>query len=137
MAPSVAMRLRRAARRPVARGRGERVGSRHVPVAQITSAEAAAALAAGAVLVDVREDDEWAAGHVDGAVHLPLGELAERLDELDRARDVVFACRVGARSDVAAAIAERAGFRAANLAGGLRSWEAEGLPLVPPDGEVL
>jgi rhodanese-related sulfurtransferase len=107
-------------------------------VDQISPQEAAAALEAGALLVDVREDDEWGAGHVAGAVHIPLADLGGRLAGLDPTRRTVFVCRVGSRSDVAAAIADRAGFAApANLDGGMRAWAAEGLPMEPDDGEVL
>ncbi len=109
-----------------------------VSVEQIGPEEAAAALQGGAVAVDVREDDEWEAGRVAGAVHIPLAELAERLGELDPTRRTVFVCRVGARSDVAANLADRAGFaEPANLAGGLHAWSAAGLPLEPDDGEVV
>ena len=107
-------------------------------VDQITPQEAAAAAEAGALLVDVREHDEWEAGHVAGAVHIPLGELGDQLAALDPTRRTVFVCRVGGRSDVAAGVADRAGFAApANLEGGLRAWEAAGLPMEPDGAEVV
>lgn len=107
-------------------------------VDQITPQEAAAAAQAGALLIDVREADEWEAGHIEGAVHIPLGELGQRLTELDPARRTIFVCRVGGRSDVAAGVADRAGFTTpANLDGGLQAWAAEDLPMVPDDAEVL
>jgi rhodanese-related sulfurtransferase len=109
-----------------------------VSVEQIGPEDAAAALEGGAVAVDVREDDEWEAGRIAGAVHIPLAELSDRLAELDPTRRTIFVCRVGSRSDVAAALADRAGFAdPANLAGGLHAWAATGLPLEPDDGEVL
>ncbi len=107
-------------------------------VDQITPQEAAAAARTGALLVDVREDDEWAAGHIAGALHIPLGDLGERLAGLDPTRRTIFVCRVGGRSDVAAGIADRAGFTApANLDGGMRAWDAERLPMDPDDAEVI
>ena len=107
-------------------------------VEQISPAEAARALADGVRVIDVREPDEWEAGHVGGAEHVPLGALADLLTELAGAERVVFVCRSGARSDVAAAVAERAGVRRAdNLAGGMHAWAAAGLPLEPPGGTVI
>lgn len=84
---------------------------------------------AGALLVDVREADEWAAGHVVGAVHLPLSELPQRWRELPDADRTVFVCRTGGRSRQAAdafAAAGRPG--CANLHGGSQAWVAAGLP---------
>jgi rhodanese-related sulfurtransferase len=107
-------------------------------VDQIGPQEAAAAAEAGALLVDVREPDEWDAGHIAGAVHIPLGDLGDGLRGLDPTRRTVFVCRVGARSDVAATVADRAGFASpANLAGGMQAWEAEGLPMEPHDARVI
>ncbi len=93
--------------------------------------------ARGALLVDVREDDEWAAGHVPGALHLPLSALAARWRELPEATTTVFVCRSGGRSQQAAlAFAEVGRPGCANLAGGSQAWHAAGLPLEPPDGRV-
>jgi rhodanese-related sulfurtransferase len=90
----------------------------------------------GAQLVDVRADHEWEAGHVAGAVHLPLDELAERAGELDRERPVVVYCRGGNRCQMAAEALASAGFEATPLAGGIRAWEEAGLPLEPDGGYV-
>src|SRR5213075_1463532 len=74
---------------------------------------------AGAVVVDVREAYEWRAGHIDGAHHIPLGELANRLDELPRDADIVLYCASGARSSRALDVLRDAGFaRAKHLKGG-------------------
>jgi len=82
-------------------------------------------------LVDVREVDEWDAGHIDGARLIPLGALGSRLAELDRDQPVVTACRSGKRSLVAAKALTQAGFRdVANLEGGLIAWQAAGQPVV-------
>ena|SRR5919206_1617823 len=83
-------------------------------------------------LVDVREPYEWEAGRVSGARHVELAELSALAPE----RPVVFYCRVGARSAMAAVAFRRAGYEAYSMAGGLEAWQADGLPLDPPDGEV-
>jgi glyoxylase-like metal-dependent hydrolase (beta-lactamase superfamily II)/rhodanese-related sulfurtransferase len=80
-------------------------------------------------VVDVREPDEFvgALGHVEGAVPIPLGQLATRAGELDRSRPVVAVCRSGARSAQAVTILQKAGFaNVANLAGGMLRWRADG-----------
>ena len=93
--------------------------------------------AAGEIqLVDVREPYERAAGHIEGSAHIELGRLAAEADRLDPSRPVVFYCRVGARSDMAARAFRRAGFEAHSMAGGLSSWDAQGLPLAPEGGVV-
>ena len=97
----------------------------------------ASALREGDVqLVDVREDNEWEAGRIAGARHVALGRVAAEAESLDRQRPVVFYCRVGARSTMAADAFRRAGFDAYSLAGGLEAWDQQGLPLEPDDGRV-
>lgn len=81
-------------------------------------------------VVDVREADEWDAGHIDGARHIPLGALESRLAELDPHQPVVTVGRSGRRSMVAAKTLTGAGFRdVANLEGGLIAWSRSGLPM--------
>jgi adenylyltransferase/sulfurtransferase len=76
-----------------------------------------------AVVVDVRESFEWRAGHIDGARHIPLGDLANRLDELPRDADIVLYCASGARSSRALDVLRDAGFtRAKHLKGGYVEW---------------
>jgi rhodanese-related sulfurtransferase len=104
---------------------------------QLTPAQAGAALAGGAVAIDVREPQEWDAGHLDGAILIPLGELQARAGELPRDRPLVIVCRTGARSGYAADALVAAGYDAGNLAGGLFAWNAAGLPLTPAGGYVL
>ncbi len=87
-----------------------------------------------AVLLDVREPWEWRAGHVEGAVHIPLGSLPARVDELDGDAPVVVACRSGGRSAQATAWLDHNGFDAANLDGGMEAWHEAGLPLVDDGG---
>jgi rhodanese-related sulfurtransferase len=104
---------------------------------QLTPVQAGAALAEGALAVDVREPEEWTAGHVDGSLWIPLGELQARAGELPRDRSLVIVCRSGARSGYAADALVTAGYDASNLAGGLHAWAAAALPLVPDGGYVL
>ena len=93
-----------------------------------------ALLDAGAVLLDVREVDEWQAGHAPDAQFIPLGELVARAGELTRDRRVVAVCRSGARSERATRFLRGQGFDAVNLTGGMRAWAAAGLALVNDDG---
>jgi rhodanese-related sulfurtransferase len=97
---------------------------------------AADKVAAGAQLIDVRQDYEWEAGRIDGAVHIPMEELPGRASELDRERPVVFQCRSGSRSAFATQAFREAGFDAYNLAGGLQAWVEAGKPIKPADGRV-
>ncbi|SDQ22185.1 rhodanese-like domain-containing protein [Quadrisphaera sp. DSM 44207] len=93
----------------------------------------------GAVLLDVREDDEWAAGHAPGAVHVPLGDLPARLGELPE-DDVYVVCRSGGRSARAVAWLTHHGVDAVNVDGGMGAWQDAGLPLVgegPEEPRVL
>jgi rhodanese-related sulfurtransferase len=87
----------------------------------------------GAMLLDVREPDEFAAGHAPGAVLIPVGDLEGRLAELD-ADDIVCVCRTGARSAAAAELLRRSGIAARNLLGGMHAWAAEGLPVTNSEG---
>lgn len=92
---------------------------------EVDPATAAAALEAGtAVVVDVREPDEWAEGRIPGAFHIPLGELPGRLAELPANRDLLLVCRSGGRSDAATEFLRHHGFaQAANLEGGMIAWQ--------------
>ena len=93
--------------------------------------------AAGDVqLVDVREPYEWEAGRIAGARHIELTEVAARAESIDRDRPVVFYCRVGSRSAMAAGAFRRAGYEAYSMQGGLEAWAGRGLPLEPEDGTV-
>jgi len=87
-----------------------------------------------AVLVDVREDDEWAAGHAPGAVHLPLGDLPARLGELPEG-DVHVVCRSGGRSARATAWLQQNGVEAVNVSGGMGAWFEAGRPMVSDTGQ--
>jgi rhodanese-related sulfurtransferase len=94
-----------------------------------------------AILLDVREDDEWVAGHVEGARHIPMGELPTRFPEVAALADdaptgeVVVVCRSGGRSARVVAWLTQNGVDAVNLAGGLGAWAAAGRPLVSETGD--
>jgi rhodanese-related sulfurtransferase len=105
-------------------------------VKELTREEARKLIADGAQLVDVRAEHEWEAGRIAGATHLPLDELVERSDEIDKERPVVLYCRGGNRSTMAAEALAEAGYDAAKLSEGIVGWEEAGLPLEPEGGYV-
>ena len=87
-------------------------------------------------LVDVREPHEWDAGRIAGARHIEIERLASEAGSLERDRPVLFYCRIGARSGMAANAFRRAGYDAYSVDGGLTEWHRRGLPLEPEDGTV-
>ncbi|MCU0274653.1 MAG: rhodanese-like domain-containing protein, partial [Acidimicrobiales bacterium] len=89
---------------------------------------------ADALLLDVREDDEYEAGRAPGTVHIPLGQLPERLDEVPRDRRVVVICRSGNRSGHATVYLRNNEVDAVNMVGGMQAWAAAGLPVEDADG---
>jgi rhodanese-related sulfurtransferase len=90
-------------------------------------------LPADAVLLDVREPEEWAAGHIDGAVHVPMMQLPQRLSydpgPITPDARVVVVCKVGGRSAQVTAWLRQQGYDATNLAGGMLAWQAAGKPM--------
>jgi rhodanese-related sulfurtransferase len=88
------------------------------------------------VVLDVREDDEWGAGHIEGSVHIPLMQLANRFAEVPITGQTLVVCRVGSRSGRATAYLVRQGVDAVNLAGGLAAWVGAGRSLVSDDGRL-
>ena len=90
----------------------------------------------GTTILDVREDDEWADAHIDGALHIPMNLLPNRLayepDTLDRTRPVVVVCHSGNRSAHVTAWLVQQGYDAYNLTGGMMAWAAARRPMVPP-----
>jgi rhodanese-related sulfurtransferase len=84
----------------------------------------------GATLLDVREMDEWTAGHAPGALHIPMSELAARLGELPADVDVYVVCRSGGRSARVTAYLNGNGWDAVNVDGGMQSWHAAGRELI-------
>ncbi len=86
------------------------------------------------VFLDVREDDEWAAGHIEGSLHIPMGELNARQDEIPRDQPIAAVCRTGRRSAAVTEALARAGYDAENLVGGVAEWRAAGFELVDREG---
>ena len=87
-----------------------------------------------AVLLDVREQREWDAGHAPHTVHIPLGELSEATAWMSRQRRVVVVCRSGRRSAFATAALRAGGVDAPNLTGGMQAWRDAGAELVADHG---
>jgi rhodanese-related sulfurtransferase len=100
-------------------------------VAQVPAAQ----VPVGAYLLDVREHEEWKAGHAPGAVHIPLGELGARYTELDTGRPLYVICRSGNRSGYAAHALADAGWQASNVSDGMMGWQAAGLPMTSDAGQ--
>jgi rhodanese-related sulfurtransferase len=103
---------------------------------EVSREEAEELVAGGAQLVDVRAGHEWDAGRIEGAVHLPLAELAERTAEIDKGRPVVLYCRGGNRSTMAAEALRAEGFDAVKLSEGIVGWAEAGLALEPEGARV-
>jgi len=82
------------------------------------------------VVLDVREQHEWNGGHIDGAIHIPLGELQARVGELDPTVHTLVVCHMGGRSARAAGWLHAQGHDVANVAGGMEAWESAGRPIV-------
>jgi rhodanese-related sulfurtransferase len=109
----------------------------HDPEIEVTPEHTAEALADGsAQLIDVREPYEVEAGHIAGSRHIELQALAGQAETVDRDQPVIFQCRSGARSLMAAQAFRRAGYDAWSMAGGLELWVAEGREIDPADGRV-
>jgi hydroxyacylglutathione hydrolase/adenylyltransferase/sulfurtransferase len=103
---------------------------------EVTPSRAREMVEQGAQLVDVRESYEWEASRIAGARHIPLEQLPGEAQTIDRDQPVIFQCRVGARSAMAAQAFRTAGYDAWSMAGGLVRWFDEGLPVEPPDAPV-
>ncbi|MFD3805195.1 rhodanese-like domain-containing protein [Streptomyces sp. NPDC058611] len=103
----------------------------------LPSVDAAAVPSEGFVL-DVREDDEWAAGHVEGALHIPMSDFVSRFGELTEAAPdgarVHVMCRVGGRSAQVTQYLVRQGIDAVNIDGGMQAWDGAGRPMVTDSG---
>jgi rhodanese-related sulfurtransferase len=96
----------------------------------LSPAEVAEGVRSGRLtVVDVREPAELRSGRINGARNIPLGQLGQRMGELQGAKTVAFVCRSGARSGRATRAATKAGVEAVNLSGGVIAWARAGLPL--------
>ncbi len=94
----------------------------------------AASVPEGAWLLDVRENEEWAAGYAPGAWHIPLGEIGSRTAEIPQDQPVYVICRSGGRSARAAQALAAAGWKTINVAGGMQDWAAAGRPMATDSG---
>ncbi len=101
-----------------------------------SSAEVAELIAAGARLIDVRTAHEHEAARLAGSERIGLEELLDRRDEIEQDGTVIFYCRVGNRSGMAAQAFSEAGFDVVNLTGGIVQWIEDGQPIEPADGYV-
>jgi rhodanese-related sulfurtransferase len=101
-----------------------------VETPEIDIDQLAAAVKGGAAIVDVREPGEYAAGHVPGAVLIPMGQLPGRMTELDRGAPVYVVCASGNRSAAMTGLLRSAGFDAYSVAGGTSGWARSGRPVV-------
>ena len=99
--------------------------------ASVNAAEARARIDAKErlYLLDVRQPDEFAAGHISGAKLIPLDELSQRMNELPKDRPILCICRSGSRSSMATRQLAGAGFEAINLSGGMIGWQNAGFPI--------
>ena len=84
-------------------------------------------------LLDVREDDEWANGHVRGAVHIPMGEVPARMEEIDPDAELYVICHSSGRSLRVLEYLERVGYEGTCVEGGMLAWVQGGKPVVTPD----
>ncbi|MGA8296742.1 MAG: rhodanese-like domain-containing protein [Acidimicrobiales bacterium] len=103
-------------------------------VPSVDVGRAATLLRADAVLLDVREPEEFVAGRAENAVAIPIGELALRTGELSKDDTIILVCRTGSRSALATVALNAAGFHAFNLEGGMVAWQDANLPVVSDAG---
>jgi len=102
----------------------------------ITPQRASELAESGALVIDVRRDYEFETGHIAGARNIEMNDLTGHAESISRDQAIVFYCRSGNRSGMAAAAFREAGFDAYHVEGGLQEWVSQGLELDPPDGEV-
>ena len=88
------------------------------------------------ILLDVREDDEWQRGHAPDALHIPMGQIPTRLEEIDSTATLYVVCQAGGRSQRVAQYLAQNGYAPINLSGGMLAWAGAGRPVVTDDGGV-
>jgi rhodanese-related sulfurtransferase len=103
-----------------------------VPTVDVTAS--VALVDAGGVLLDVREPDEWAAGHAPSAMFIPMGDVMRRISDIPADRSVAVICRSGRRSALVVDYLVEQGLDARNVAGGMQAWQSLGLMVVRDDG---
>jgi rhodanese-related sulfurtransferase len=103
-------------------------------VPQIQVNELPAEFGADAVLLDVREDDEWQRGHAPGAQHIPLGDVPARMGEIDTDKQLYVICHAGGRSLRVSQYLQRNGYEPINVDGGMLAWSQAGRPVVTDSG---
>ncbi|MDA8278426.1 MAG: rhodanese-like domain-containing protein [Actinomycetota bacterium] len=103
-------------------------------VQEVTAVQAYEAKSSGATIVDVREEEEFVAGHIAGAVSLPLSRVVDDYKTLPLESEIIVNCRSGARSARAVSFLRSMGVDAKNLSGGVIAWNDAGLPLVTESG---
>ncbi len=104
------------------------------PAPAVSASEAFGLLADDSILIDVREPNEWQAGHASMAISMPMSTLGATAGTLSRTTLLILVCRSGRRSDAAVNALIGAGFNAVNLAGGMQAWQLAGLDVVRDDG---
>jgi rhodanese-related sulfurtransferase len=105
-----------------------------IPIPQVEPSDAKRRVDAGALLLDVREDDEWTAGHSSLAQHVVMSDVPASQTALDKDREIVVVCRSGGRSQKVAEFLSGQGYTVANLAGGMQAWAAAGLDVSTDSG---
>lgn len=101
----------------------------NVPSMSATEAQDALKGAEAPFILDVREDDEYRAGHISGAKLIPLGQLSAQMDKLPKDRSILCVCASGSRSSMAARQLSAEGYQVVNLQGGMSGWRMAGLPI--------
>lgn len=92
----------------------------------------------GAIVLDVREDEEWVAGHIDGARHVPMYQVPQHVqyaEDLHPQTQLVVVCKMGGRSAQVTAWLNQQGYSALNLDGGMLAWATSGRPIISEDGQ--
>ena len=112
------------------------MGDAEASASELSPEQVEELVAQGAELIDVRRDYEWEGGRIAGARHIEMNELSAAAGSLPRERAIVFYCRGGNRSQMAAEAFRQGGWDAYNLAGGISAWAEAGRPLEPEEGEV-